>query len=355
VTATIDAPTSQPGSATRPAPGVRVRRLVHRGRPQAPRDFGPTDAKISRLSDLSAGRSHEAYVDVPWDDTGHELHPEDVRLQMPADEPLTQTAWYAGLTETEKARVGAWKLATSLRVGADFENLLQQALLSRALTLPLGAPEFRYLHTEISEESQHSMMFHELAARIGVPAVGMPYLLRRLVALTVPTFARHDPPGFFLTVLAGEDPIDRAQRRWLSAGIAHPTVEKVVRIHVTEESRHVSYARLSIQRDVPLLSPLRRHLLALTTPLVFGYTARVMFVPPPAMAKGLGVDRKILVDAYRTPFGRQFLADSVSKPRKLVADVGLMTPLARVLWRACGIGGPETVKRSRRALRRRAA
>lgn len=308
-------------------------------------DFGPTDAKISRLSDLSAGRSAEAYVDIPWDAPGHELSPDDVRLQLPPHEPITQTAWYAGLSEAERARVGAWKLATSLRVGADFENLLQQALLSRAMTLPLGVPEFRYLHTEVSEESQHTMMFHELATRIGVPATGMPWLLRRLVEIIVPTLARHDPPGFFFVVLAGEDPIDRAQRRWLASGVAHPVVEKILRIHVTEESRHVSYARLSIQRDVPKLGPLRRQLLAATLPLTLGYTARVMFVPPRSMARGLGVDRKVLVDAYRTEAGRSFLADSVSKPRKLVADLGLMTPLAKVLWRACGIGGPETAPR----------
>ncbi len=325
--------------------------------PRTAADVASTDAKIDRLSEKSAGRSHEAYVDVPWDEPGHELHPADVRLTMPDDEPLTRTAWYAGLSETERARVGAWKLATSLRVGADFENLLQQALLSRALTLPLGAAEFRYLHTEVSEESHHTMMFHELAARIGVPAKGMPWLLRRVVEVVVPTIARHDPPGFFLIVLAGEDPIDRAQRRWLAAGIAHPVVERVIRIHVTEESRHVSYARLSVQRDVPRLSPLRRHLLALTTPLVLGYTARLMFIPPRAMAAGLGVERRTLVDAYRTECGRQFLADSVRKPRKLVAEVGLMTPLAKVLWRAAGIGGPETAatSRRRRVLRRRPA
>jgi hypothetical protein len=341
MTVTEDRPVSTPSST----------RLSTRGAAKAARaarDFATTDAKLTRLSDLSAGRSHEAYVDVPWDDTGNELFATDPRLQMPADEPLTQTDWYRGLSEDEKSRVGAWKLATSLRVGADFENLLQQALLSRALTLPLGVPEFRYLHTEVSEESQHSMMFHELAARIGVPAKGMPWWLKRLVALTVPSLARHDPPGFFLTVLAGEDPIDRAQRRWLAAGIAHPTVEKIVRIHVTEESRHVSYARLSIQRDVPKLGPLRRQLLSITTPLVFGYTARLMFIPPRHMARGLGVDRKVLVDAYRTEFGRRFLADSVSKPRKLVADIGLMNPLAKAVWRACGIGGPETASRGRR-------
>jgi hypothetical protein len=219
--------------------------------------YAATDTTITRLCDLSAGRSHEAYADIPWDDTGHELSPADPRLQLPEFEPIAQTAWYRGLPKHEKSVVGAWKMATMLRVGADFENLLQQGLLARSLSLPLGVPEFRYAHTEVSEESQHTMMFLEVVSRIGVPATGMPRYVVRALEAVIRTVARRDPALFFLGVLAGEDPIDRAQRRWLAAGVAHPTVERVLRIHVTEESRHVSYARVSVTRDVPKLDDVR--------------------------------------------------------------------------------------------------
>ena len=304
--------------------------------------YAATDTTITRLADLSAGRSHEAYTDVPWDDAGHELTPTDPRLQLPDFEPVAHTAWYRGLSEEEKSLVGAWKMATMLRVGADFENMLQQGLLARSLSLPVGSPEFRYAHTEVSEESQHTMMFLEIVARIGVQATGMPKYVVRVLESGIRTVARRDPAGFFLGVLAGEDPIDRAQRRWLAAGVAHPTVERVLRIHVTEESRHVSYARVSVTRDVPKLGPVRRQLLAAIVPLVFSFLARMMFVPPRSMARALGVDHAILTDAYKTPYGREFLADSVGKSRKLAHEVGLMTPLAKRLWNACGIGGPET-------------
>jgi hypothetical protein len=312
--------------------------------------YAATDTTITRLCDLSAGRSHEAYADIPWDDTGHELSPADPRLQLPEFEPIAQTAWYRGLPKHEKSVVGAWKMATMLRVGADFENLLQQGLLARSLSLPLGVPEFRYAHTEVSEESQHTMMFLEVVSRIGVPATGMPRYVVRALEAVIRTVARRDPALFFLGVLAGEDPIDRAQRRWLAAGVAHPTVERVLRIHVTEESRHVSYARVSVTRDVPKLGPVRRQLLAVTAPLVFSFLARMMFVPPTSMARAIGVDHDVLTGAYRTPYGREFLADSVGKSRKLANEVGLMTPLAKRIWNACGIGGPESAtRRTRRA------
>lgn len=320
--------------------------------PQQTDRFGRADAAITRLNGLSAGRGHEAYRDIPWDEPGNELGPDDPRLILPSSEPLTRTAWYAGLSDAERARVGAWKLACSLRVGADFENLLQQALLSRALTLPLGVPEFRYLHHEVSEESEHTMMFHEIAHRVGVPAPGMPWLLRKLVEVTVPSLARHDPPGFFLTVLAGEDPVDRMQRRWLAEGVAHPVVEQVLQIHVAEESRHVSYAKMSVQRDAPRLGPVRRQILGVTAPLTFGLAARLMFVPPPAMARALGVPWKTLRAAYESEEGRAFLADSCAKPRRLVAEVGLITRAGAAMWRWLGIGGPETARAPRRQRRR---
>ena len=66
-----------------------------------------------------------------------------------------------------------------------FENLLQRGLLSYAFRLPNGAPEYRYLHHEIIEESQHSLMFQELVNRSGLPVKGMPLGLRALASTRV--------------------------------------------------------------------------------------------------------------------------------------------------------------------------
>jgi len=56
-------------------------------------------------------------------------------------------------------------VATAMQVGTEFENLLQRGLLAYAYRLRPGAPEFRYLHHEVIEESQHTMMFREFANR----------------------------------------------------------------------------------------------------------------------------------------------------------------------------------------------
>lgn len=46
-----------------------------------------------------------------------------------------------------------------------------------------------------------------------------------------------------MAVLAGEEPVDYVQKRHLRSETIHPLVERIMRIHVVEEARHVSYAR----------------------------------------------------------------------------------------------------------------
>lgn len=299
------------------------------------------DAKIRRLNNLSAGRGIDAYADIAWDDPTMAVVPTDPRLRLPALEPLTDTDWYRALTAEQQATVGAWRVATYLKVGWHFENVLQQGLLHRALYVDPASPEFRYLHHEVIEESQHTLMFNELVGRIGVAAQGMPWWLRRFNELVLPTCAKHFPAVFFVAALTGEDPIDWLQRRWLAEGVPHPLVERIMRVHVAEETRHVSFARQSIQRAVPT-DPIRRHALAIMAPVVFGYIARVMLIPPAEMRRAVGLPRKTARAAYRSDKGRRFLVDAVAKPRQMVSDLGLMTGPAKFLWHAVGLWDYDT-------------
>lgn len=152
-----------------------------------------------------------------------------------------------------------------MKVGMQFENWLQGGLLEIALQLPNGAPEYRYLHHEITEESQHSMLFQELVNRSGLPVRGMPWFITPLRPLVM-RLARHWPTAFFVMVLAGEDPIDHVQRQQLTGENSHPLAERIMRIHVTDEARHLSFARHYLKHSVPRLGRISRHLLAIVTP-----------------------------------------------------------------------------------------
>src|SRR5205814_3065308 len=137
-----------------------------------------------------------------------------------------------------------------------------------AMTLPNGAPEFRYAYHEVIEEAQHSLMFQEFVNRTGYDAPGLSRLDRPGMRWVI-GLGRRFPQLFFLFVLGGEDPIDYVQRRELRSGKEiHPLLERVMRIHVTEEARHLSFARHYLQRVVPRLGRFRRPHLAAVAPLL---------------------------------------------------------------------------------------
>jgi hypothetical protein len=296
--------------------------------------FGSLTARLSRAS---VEKHFDAYADVDWDAPECALAVGDPRLELPPSDPLGASDWYRAQPPEVRSRITLYRVAAYMKVGWHFENLLQRGLLALAVRLPNGAPEFRYIHHELIEESQHTLMFQELVNRSGLPVRGMPRTLRLLAELLAVPAARYFPTAFFIGVIGGEDPIDHVQRRLLRDGIPHPLVERIMRIHVTEEARHLTFARHVLRRDVPRLRRLRRAVLSLVAPLELALLARLMLVPPGDMVRHCGIPREVVREAYRSPQGRRFISDAVSKSRQLCAELGLITPLSRLLWRATGI------------------
>ena len=109
--------------------------------------------------------------------------------------------------------------------------------------LPNGSPEYRYAYHELIEEGQHSLMFQEFVNRTGLETPGLPTPIR-FAARFVAAQGRLFPPLFFVFVLGGEDPIDHVQRTTLRSGRElHPLLRRIMQIHVTEEARHICFAR----------------------------------------------------------------------------------------------------------------
>ena len=304
----------------------------------------PTDTLIKtveRLSRQSVDKHFDAYGDVGWDEPDMAIDPDDPRFGIWGFDPIGKTDWYRELPPEVRTRLGLHRIATAMRTGWEFENILQRGLLEHAFWMPNGRPEFRYLHHEIVEESQHTMMFQEFVNRSGMDVRGMPRdmkVLSRVVLWTSRVF----PELFFLFVLGGEDPVDYLQRRQLRSGDAHPLVERIMRIHVTEEARHLSFARQYLKQRVPELGVIRRRILADVAPLLFGLMARVMVYPSHQTRRTFGLPRRVFLDAVRSPAGREILQQSVAKPRRLCAELGLMTRPARLLWKAMGVWSADS-------------
>ncbi|MGH9111457.1 MAG: AurF N-oxygenase family protein [Acidimicrobiales bacterium] len=290
----------------------------------------------ARLSRLSVDKHFDAYGDVDWDAPDMRVDATDARWTSMLDS-VVDTDWYRGLTPEARARYGLYRWAAAMKTGWHFENFLQRGLLAWVMRLPNGSPEFRYAHHEIVEESQHTLMFQEFVNRSALPVRGMPWWARAAAELVVRPLALWAPATFFFLVLAGEEPADHVQRQELRHGTPHPLTERIFRIHVTEEARHISFARSYLRRRVPRLRWLQRRLLAVQVPVIMGIMARLILVPPADLRRHVGLPRNVCRRAMHSPAGRRVLVDSVRNVRELCDELGLMTPSSRRTWRAWGL------------------
>jgi hypothetical protein len=110
-----------------------------------------------------------------------------------------------------------------------------------------------------------------------------------------------------------------------------------MRIHVTEEARHLSFARHTLKHRVPQLNRLQRHALALLAPVILGIMVRLMVWPQGDLVRHCGVPKDVLRAANRSPEGRALLADALAKARRLCGELGLLTAASRPVWKAMGI------------------
>jgi hypothetical protein len=291
-----------------------------------------------RLSQQSVLKHYDAYADVPWDDPEYAIDPHDPRFELFPDSPLGATDWYRSLPQETRARLGLHAIVGNMKAGLQFESVLKRGLLEYAFKLPDGSPEFRYAYHEVIEEAHHSLMFQEFVNRSGLDAPGLTWDMK-LGARRVIGMARRFPAMFFVFVLGGEDPIDHVQRKVLrSDEEIHPLLERIMRIHVTEEARHLSFARQYLRHTVPTLPWWQRRAIGVQAPVTLATMAGVMMRPPRHLVRAYDIPKATLDEAYRRdgPAG-QAVRDSLTKVRNLLVELDLVDPAAKQLWRALGI------------------
>ena len=296
------------------------------------------ESLIDRLSQQSVVKHFDAYADVPWDHPEYRIDPADPRWELSDDDPLGATDWYKAQPQEVRARIGLQGIVSAMKTGLQFESVLKRGLLEYATTLPNGASEFRYAYHEVIEEAHHSLMFQEFVNRSEFDPPGMPKLMQ-FGSRGVVKLGRKFPELFFLFVLGGEDPIDYVQRQELRGEKEiHPLLERIMRIHVTEEARHLSFARHYLKRHVPELSFFKKRMLAVRVPFILGSMAGMMLRPSKATIRKYRIPKSVIKEAFdKNPEARQFVRDSIRKVRNLCVELGIITPISKQLWKAFGI------------------
>jgi P-aminobenzoate N-oxygenase AurF len=296
-------------------------------------------ALIRRLSHQSVVKHFDAYADIEWDNPEFRIDHDDSRWELEPGDVLGATEWYRSQPAGIRSRIGLRMLTTFMKIGVIFEYVLKRGLLDFASRLPTGSPEFRYCYHETIEEAQHALMFQEFINRTGFEIPALNGLERRGADFVV-KYARKFPELFFIFVLAGEDPIDYVQRQSLRENRdgTHPLLRRIMQIHVTEEARHMSFARHALRKRVPELSSIRRGRLGLCVPIILSVMGQTMMEASPRIAREYNIPREVMDAAYRkNPIHRGRVYEASTKLFGLCEELGLTNRWSLRLWRAMNI------------------
>ena len=303
--------------------------------------------RLRTLSEASTDQHFDAFLDIAWDDPAYAIDPNDERWILPKADVLGRHPWYRALPREEQIRVGLYRQANVTKVGLQFEQVLVSGLMYYAFGLRNGTPEFRYVTHEATEECHHTQMFQEFVNRAGVDVAGAPAIFRK-VAPILPLAARLAPYGFFIGVLAGEEPIDHVQKSVLRADADHhPLIQRIMQIHIAEEARHIGFAHAYLEHRSGQLNRVERAVMSVVAPILMRWLAQVILVPSRQARRDMGIPRKVLKDVYwRDAESRQMLRDLFGDVRMMCGNAGLMNRFSLRVWRLLGIDGRPSRFRS---------
>ncbi|GAA0664269.1 diiron oxygenase [Kitasatospora atroaurantiaca] len=280
-----------------------------------------------RLLASSAKLSFDPLKDVDWSSG-----PEPGRYYGPPKRlSLYGTSLWDGLTEDQRIELSKHEVASVASVGIWFEEILMQMLLRHAFDRDPTTAHVQYALTEIADECRHSVMFARMISWMGVPAYGPGKVAHELGRIFKAVSTHSQTFGGTMYV---EEILDAFQREMMNDDSLQPLTRQVSRIHVIEESRHISYAREELQRKH--LGPVRRCWEQLTLGVIIYFsTTRLIH---PRLYAAVGVDpregRKV---ARRNPYWHTTRREMAAKVIGVLDQAGLVGRTNRWLLRAAGV------------------
>ncbi|RFU84541.1 diiron oxygenase [Streptomyces triticagri] len=286
---------------------------------------GDREKTAARLLASSARRFYDPEVDIDWDAP----LAEGKHYLLPHRCSLYGTELWDRMSEDQRIELGRHEMANIAGVGLWFEILLMQLLLKAAYNGDATSRHIQYALTEVADECRHVTMFGRLVERLGCPPYGpRPYLHR--MAKLLPTLAYG--PAMYGSILVAEEVLDRLQREMANDDTVQPLLRMVNRIHVTEEARHVTFAREEVVRGMPRLGRAELHYQQYLIALVSFYVARSLIHPRAYAAVGLDPE-EAYGTAHRNPHYQQTLRFGGERIMPFLDDVGLIGGPGMRLWR----------------------
>ena len=141
----------------------------------------------------------------------------------------------------------------------------------------------------------------------------------------------------------GPDRLRAARASCAAAGELHPLLERIMRIHVTEEARHLSFARHYLKRTCRRSGAIRRAELAIGAPVVLSVMAQMMLRPSRQIVRRYEIPSSVITEAFTKNANHHAEAlASMGKLRRLWVELGLTGGVFGRLWRVLGLWADET-------------
>lgn len=290
---------------------------------------GPTREEYSdRLLKGSVRRSYQPIVDLDWDAP---LDPDKYYLPPKVISLYGTDVWNA-MSRAEQIELSRHEMVNLLSTGIWFENMLNQGLLRVMMHTNPTSSETLYSLAEIGDETRHMTMFAKAIEKTGLPPYRMPWY-QRAMANTLPLALKG--PVLWVAALIGEEIFDALQREIMDDPELQPLVQRLMRIHVTEEARHIQFARDGIRQRLDRTPRRVKVILRLTNGLggpIFRY-----LLTNKKMYEAVGLPgRETMRVARNNPKFQEALRTGFASLYKFMEESGLMGPLSRRMWRKTG-------------------
>ncbi len=307
---------ASPGAANADESGGRTARV---------KSIGPRDKTAARLLKSTANKYYDAEVDIDWD-----APLEEGKQWMPAHRvSLYGTKLWDRLSPEQRIELGRHEIVSILSYGIYAEGFLSSNLL-RVFGNGDMSDHAMYSIAEIEEESRHSIMFGKLIEKAGLK----PYLLPKgsLFLAKLQQFIPVGPATYGATLLI-EELLDRAQREAQNDPDMQPHLRQMMKIHVLEESRHITYAREEMVRGMQSANRVNKALYRVVLATIANFTYPVLVSPKVYRSVGINPIRGIVTAmtsaTYKT--NMQFASEPMLR---FFIDAGMYEGfITKRLWR----------------------
>jgi hypothetical protein len=282
-----------------------------------------------RLLISSAKASYDPLTEIDWD-----VPVDKDKYAMPPERlSLYGTYLWDRLTEEQRRELSRQEVACVASTGIWFEAILMQMLIRYAYDRDPTTSHIQYSYTEIGDECRHTVMFARMVGKLDA-AYYRPDPLALLLGRVLKTFSNR--PLTFAGALFVEELLDQGQREITRDESLEALSRAVCRIHVTEEARHMRYAREELIRIWPAQPAAVRAVSRLVLAVVAVLSADRL-INPAAYAR-VGLDpREARRVARRNPHRRASVAWLARKAVQTFTAAGLIRGPAKLIWRWAGL------------------